>query len=349
MATYLSSSSDIVVGDWDGIYFYKSMQFNERYDSYKPNAKVQALAVSPNGKELAITGYGWTLIERFDLQSGKPLTNPLGHQHEVEHIAIGKSRDVLSTGDDNFAILWNMETAQPEFQLKQKHLLTVAINHDNSRLALCGLSGVSVYSITGKKLWEQDKGCQLVRFLSDGSLLAADSALYKYFDTETGKHIKTATAPNSIVSLGLFDTGRLVLWKDFTISIVDVNNGKTIEVGESDASHPPAFSPDKRLGIAHKNSGGLLLFNADSGNLLWQREHMNFSAYEFSPDGRFLALGDKNITILTVLGQPILYLKAHEDTIRSLKFTKDGKRLISASGDSTILAWNMEKLLNKKW
>ena len=67
----------------------------------------------------------------------------------------------------------------------------------------------------------------------------------------------------------------------------------------------------------------------------------------FSPDGRvFATLGADEIVLYeTASGQPHLRLTGHLQEVTALAFTSDGKKLVSASRDCSVLIWDATGLL----
>src|SRR5262249_29182664 len=65
-----------------------------------------------------------------------------------------------------------------------------------------------------------------------------------------------------------------------------------------------------------------------------------------APDGRVIAAPGAGDIILyeTASGKPRLRLGGHLQTVTGLAFTPDGKTLVSASGDSTVLVWDVTGL-----
>jgi WD40 repeat protein len=60
----------------------------------------------------------------------------------------------------------------------------------------------------------------------------------------------------------------------------------------------------------------------------------------FSPDGKTLAVSDFNVMLFDVAaGKRKRTLTGHRGSITQLAYSKDGKRLASASSDSTVLIW----------
>jgi WD40 repeat protein len=78
------------------------------------------------------------------------------------------------------------------------------------------------------------------------------------------------------------------------------------------------------------------------------RGHINpVSCAEFSPDGRRLATGgtDKSIIVWDLeTGKELITLRGHFGTIWTLAFSPDGTRLASGAGDGTVRIWDVRPL-----
>jgi WD40 repeat protein/serine/threonine protein kinase len=71
-------------------------------------------------------------------------------------------------------------------------------------------------------------------------------------------------------------------------------------------------------------------------------------AVAISPDGNDVAAameaGDIRVWSLTAIAkEPRVVLKGHSDAVNTLKFSADGKRLVSGSDDRTVRLWSVEK------
>ncbi len=113
------------------------------------------------------------------------------------------------------------------------------------------------------------------------------------------------------------------------------------------------LSPDnRRLYLARSNRSNsrvsIQCLDLTSGKELWQTEphrDLGLSAMALSPDGRLLASGsgfeDPTIRIWeAATGRLLVRLDGHTGWVGKLAFSKDGRRLISASTDQTIRFWD---------
>jgi WD40 repeat protein len=75
-----------------------------------------------------------------------------------------------------------------------------------------------------------------------------------------------------------------------------------------------------------------------------ERHTDKVTAVSFSPDGKCLASGSKDKTIILWSMnsfKEIAKLKGHVEGVTSIAFSADGKCLASASKDCTVVIWNI--------
>jgi WD40 repeat protein len=103
------------------------------------------------------------------------------------------------------------------------------------------------------------------------------------------------------------------------------------------------FTPDGRT-LLLGGAEGLRLFETLTG-----RQRARFAGkaaslvWALAPDGRLLALQEgKAIRLLDLrLGKEVARFRGHERNVDALAFTRDGRRLVSGSGDGTALVWDV--------
>jgi WD40 repeat protein len=117
-----------------------------------------------------------------------------------------------------------------------------------------------------------------------------------------------------------------------------------------------AFSPDSRLLVVMRSDRRLALLNAASGEpvrLLDVGEGPLSTPPLFTPDGRTLvtAMGSASgpskhlVQVWEVAtGGELVRWTGHQDTVRELALSADGRRLVTMSADHTALVWDLAHL-----
>ncbi|TWU05297.1 Serine/threonine-protein kinase PknD [Symmachiella macrocystis] len=121
-----------------------------------------------------------------------------------------------------------------------------------------------------------------------------------------------------------------------------------------------ALAPDNQTFVTGGPSGVAWMWNAQDGKLLHESRHGGdvIHAVAFSPDGRLLATGGDNTNSFIKIwdaktGQPIerqfgppasedTFETGHTQTVTSVQFSHDGRRLLTASLDGTARLWDVE-------
>jgi hypothetical protein len=214
----------------------------------------------------------------------------------------------------------------------------------------------------GVSLWDAARGKMLraipappgkgrvvsLDFSPDGRRLAwqaIDDDELHLWDVDAGKEIRRfpqgragwyalAYAPDGegIASV----TNRLCFW--------DPETGKEL-YRKPLSGHCLAFSPDGTLLAIY--SDAIRILEAATGEELARFparvRHGGTWGLTFSPDGRYLAITElEKVGIWDVLaGKFVHTFGNHRGWTTSLEFTADGRRLVSASEDSTALVWDM--------
>ena len=101
-------------------------------------------------------------------------------------------------------------------------------------------------------------------------------------------------------------------------------------------------------------AGGVHVLNAKTGDeiVAWKGEPVEVASLAFSPDGKKLAIGLRSTTWETPLAAPLQIwnfstektptpLVGHKQGVSCVRFSSDGKTLLSGSHDWTVRVWDV--------
>ena len=126
------------------------------------------------------------------------------------------------------------------------------------------------------------------------------------------------------------------------------------DIRDRGTMYPSAMSPNgQRIAVSFYGSGRVSIFDTATGREIAGHRSAHGSpitALSFSDDGAELATADTEGTIkiwadpqkLTSKSPELRTLKGHQGRIRSVVFSRDGKRLLSISADKTARVWDPE-------
>lgn len=291
---------------------------------------VLSIAFSRDGKTLASAGRDKAIL-LWDVTSGawdrsnvRPFQTLHGHGKTVWTLALGQDGALVSGGDEDSAILWNLHAeprfAQPAAGLQGK-FDSVAFHADGDLMAAGAEDGTI-------RLWDP------VSHQPRGSS----------FKAHQGAVSGLAFRQRTLLSTGA--DGRILLWD------VDHPESRPRQLEEPGGAVPAgiwslALSPDRKLVAVGDESGRVRLWSLDPERFLGEmsaRHDGTVYGLAFSADGSLLASGgvDGLIRLWGVRQRKLtLSLKDHEDAITGLAFQPGGEILASASADRTVRLWNV--------
>ncbi|KAL9113919.1 MAG: hypothetical protein Q9227_002053 [Pyrenula ochraceoflavens] len=298
---------------------------------------VAAIAFAPDGKQLVSGSYDHT-IRLWDVESG------------VVFAPDGKR--LLSCSYDGSVRIWDIKSEKEIMTLQEGSLPDGSVRlwdvHSGKTLQTANCSsGIEAiaFSPNGKQL---ALGCE------DGSLWI--------WDTESGEPLTLLRDPRlgRVVSVAFSPNGKLIASGsgDSTIQIWDVESGKALTTTkEHFIARDVAFSSDsKQLVVAGGEDLTARLWDVDLGktSMTWFHSN-NVNCVASSPNDKRLASGLKDGAIWlwdiasskshphhSQSAELPAILEEHNDEVRSLTISPDGKQLASASLDGTVRLWSIE-------
>ena len=199
----------------------------------------------------------------------------------------------------------------------------------------------------------------------DGKLIASgaiDENTVRVWDAATGQQLRVLQGHSDWIRIVAFSPdGRTLASGSFdgTVRLWDAATGQQLRAlqGHEGFISTVAFSPDSRYLASSASDGTVQMWDASTGEkrsgfAFEPAPNLNTGAplwttgLSFSPDGRTLAVGSEDGSIVLVnaaTGVSPRTLRGHTGIIvsRGLQFAPDGKTLASGSFDGTVRLWDV--------
>ncbi len=343
------------------------------------------MTVAGDPPRLEVLFWGEQALHFYDLGTGKERAAPPdGHQSDVYGAALAPDGNLLSYSKDGTIRTWDLKTGKVVGLLPVEQDLNAsgfAMSRDGRLLAVTPNSAINIIHVyeraTGKLIRqltaEKALGRHLV-FSPGGRWLArADrfAGAFRVWEVSTGrtvlegKHrvdhgIACAFSPDGR-QFAASDEGLVRFW--------DVRTWKERPGWKGATPLGLAYSPDGRT-LAVAGALDVRLYEVATGR---ERARVRSKGYpegslQFSPTGRWLAWTNSPVaqrreerlrwppdrTIGTIFvwdvhrGEMLGSFTGHEDAVTGLVFSADGRALVSASADSTMLVWDVAGVAAKK-
>jgi len=267
------------------------------------------LAISPDGRYLAIASWNDKVLPVYEIWDSKVYDtyDPKSYDMGVSFSPNGKY--LLMTNTVGGYRYWEIARYQSTLGYNPS-CATVIFNNDGHLVAYEDLSyGLQLVQFGDKQHPRKlDFFANCSSFSSDGKLLAAGGrdGVVKIWEMPTGTLIKNLRAHTDSVSQVVFNPNKKYLATlsiDETLRIWDINNWNEVYSFQG-VANGLAYSPDGTMIVAGTKSGDLLVWDAESRNLL------------------------RNI-------------KAHRDRIIKIIYSLDQRFIVTASMDGTIKFWGI--------
>jgi WD40 repeat protein len=331
-------------------------------------AKIHALAFSPDGLYLAV-GTGQANVHLIDLQTRSMITAPKLHEGRITSVAFNPTGTrLISASFDGTLRLWNipsMESAGPPLtgHIGWVQCAAYSTQRDSEivRVASGGIDHKVILWDPTREIAELARANALEQFsyafspdgeweaggYSNGRIVLRHRSGTWHDELEETHREQVRTIVFSRNSRFLATASR-----DGTVLIHELVNGTPIFRRRLETGLPigiAALNADGTQLATGTTKGEMILWDVKSGERL-TRELPRFPSglhtAAFSPDGRLLAAGgQEQVPAMWDLasGLAVRFPDVHNGSIRNVEFSKDGKTMVSASGDNTLILWDVTK------
>jgi WD40 repeat protein len=271
--------------------------------------KVQTMAVSPNGKIVASAGNRQT-IQVWDILNGKQLFTLRGHQDEISYLTFSPDGQTLASASKDKTIkLWNMS------------------------------SGDEIKTLTG-----HSTAPTFLAFSADGRTLTSNGYYdFRRWDIASGNNTKRAMSRGQ-ESITISPDGKtLTLGGDYGLAFWNVDS----------ETQTRTLALEVKKGTSYSNGEGVpvmvrsIAYSADGKTLAsgYNAEAIVRSAEYFAshPGVDWTATDLEAVVVLSDVasGTKLKTLRGHTGVVRSLAFSPDGSKLVTASYDNTAKIWDV--------
>ena len=295
-----------------------------------PMGGVMSLTFSPRGQTLASSGAD-RMVRLWDPASGQMRKLLGGHGAEVTAAAfLPGATGLVTAGLDQSVRLFKADVARtPPLATHPAHVpeaFSVAFSADGKWLASGGKNGQVA-------LRDPQSG-----------------AFKKALQGHGGIIYQVAFSPDHLLAASAGSDGTVRLWSIARAEqIMKYNGFGTKHAGVRSI----AFSPDGRTLASGAGDGTLKLFDVDTGMIrqTLTQQSLPVTGIRFSPDSALMitATGDWQQSMVmgelrlweVASGKELATLPGHTTEIKRIDITADGKRLVSAGSDRTMLIWDV--------
>jgi WD40 repeat protein len=352
-AIAFSPAGDLLVaGGTDGEIAVWQTGTGKRVEAPGPTGALHAVSVSPDGQYVAAAGAD-SLIHVMAFATGKEVALWKGHENTVLALSFSPDgKSLASAGLDNAVRIWDVASGQSQVirmdRFWQPTQCTIAWSNDGKSVAVANGPSFDTIDVVALRPRSNDPGQSPVEFAKDLRFYLPAEGLYN------GPGYQQLSV-HTLTGMKFRNTGGIVEPKTFAWGISAArHDGKIVAAASTDT-----------LKLLDGSTFQEVLTLAPKAQFEKDRPRKWFRHVAFTPDGRGLiavqdaqpwdgwrglmndpkklGLPEQVIRLYDVVtGEEKLHLPGgHRGPILSLAFAEGGKYLLTASADSTVLAWDL--------
>lgn len=323
----------------------------------KHTADVNDVKFSPDGKKI-LTGSKDRTAILWSIE-GDSLATFRGHRNTIYSVDFAASTYIATASRDSSVIIWNISTGRE---------LTTLIHPDyvyglqfspkeRNQIATCGrdevvrIWNINAPSVPIKKLVGHSGNIVNVVYSPSGDSLASASwdHTIMLWDLASGRNIRKFIGHEDyVLGLDFHPSGQYLVSgsRDKDVRLWDLEAKRNIKNFKThlERVQAVAFSPDGTKALTGSWDDKVILWD-----VITKKEIESYSlksdveALAFHPSGDAFAVATgKNIYLLNLKGDILYRYKGHKKTVKTIVFSKDGRRLLSGSRDDSAILWDVQ-------
>ncbi|MBL7039011.1 MAG: WD40 repeat domain-containing protein [Pirellulaceae bacterium] len=356
---YCKDPNQMLTGSRDGSIRRWNRPEGEVLLRWCPHARhVTHMAVSPDGKW--VLSYGNGMVAETSLETGEPRIRWDRHDEAVQAVAfLPDGQHVVSGSSDGTLRVWNTATGECLRSITGANLgaYAVAVSPDGSKAAAGCKDGVlREFDLTNGALLRELKShlgfVRSVAYVRDGARLlsSADDGTIRVWVPDKIEPIAVLQGHRGgVLAIAVSKEGDRLLsgGRDGTVRLWDLREAKLMAILEGHLSWvgAVAFSGDGRHALSTGHDSRVVRWDLANGQIVTQMTHdRNTYALASGVNGdRAYSAGDNcGVTCWDISsGKLLKELKGHDRPVRSLSLSPDGKTIVTASDDTTLLVWDV--------
>ena len=317
---------------------------------------VTHMAVSPDGRWVLSHGNG--MVAETSLETGEPRMRWDRHDEAVQAVAfLPDGKHVVSGSSDGTLRVWNTESGECLRTITGANLgaYALAVSPDGSKAAAGCRDGVlREFNLTDGSLLRELKGhlgyIRSVAYARDGAQLlsSADDGSVRVWTPETLEPIAVLQGHRGgvLAIAASKDSKRLLSGgRDGTVRLWDLEEAKPLATLQGHLSWVEAvtFSGDGKYALSTGYDSRLVRWDLDTGQIAIEMAHnrRDYALASSVIDNRAYSAGDNcGVACWDITsGKLLAELKGHGRPVRALALSPDGKTVVTASDDTTLLVW----------